>query len=478
MAREQVYEECCVAFRGEDMRDEHLLLISSVLLLLLVLSPSLAAEGSGGLVDVTLTVVQENCSGYATFQSHNQKVVSNENGIFMTYLWEFDMDTWIGRWRLARSVDGGETFSTVFTSPPMGSNAPCIETDRKNDILLICTNYTHFSMPFYFYRFEAKKDYQDPFFRTINTGASGKFSMFLDEESNLLYLFNHYGKLFVRNATTGGYVREREVMEFSGENATTQYPHVFVSEDGILHHAWTTSYKERYLYWDIHYAKSPNRGVTWYTAAGKKLPSGFLPDHAGPADQIILPDEFEYHTWLSNMIVKDGKVHFAYLAQVPGQPRQHYVRMDLETGAIDRRIQPSFRGETIELRGLDGFFATGPGSAPLYYVGAANGTHIGALVSHDNGDTWHDAAISEPLSKAIYSVGGCRELTPEGIIGSFTASYGSRGDPHFIRMPVPESHIALLLVGLLLSPSALGRRMARIVRQAHSLGHREGTVAA
>ena len=433
------------------------LLFYAALLLPLVLMPAQTVDGGGELVEVILTRVEENCSGYATFQSHNQKVVSNENGIFMTYTWQFDQQTWYANWRLARSTDGGRTFTTIFTSPEMGTNAPCIETDEKGDILLICTDYNHPSLPFYFYRFEAEKNYTDPFSRKINTGASGKFAMFLDRESNLIYLFNHYGRLYVRNATTGGYVREKEVMEFSGENATTQYPHVFVSPDGMLHHAWTTSYTERYLYWDIHYAQSPNGGATWYTAAGKKLPHGFLPDHAGPADQIILPDEFLYHTWLSNMIVKDGKVHFAYLAQTP-EFRQHYVRLDLETGEIDRRVQPVFRGETIELRGLDGFFATGPGSAPLYYVGAANGTRIGALVSHDNGDTWHDAALSGPVPNAIYSVGGCRELTPEGIIGSYTSSYGGRGDPYFIRIPVPEPLIAAATGCLILCVIQLGRR--------------------
>ncbi len=88
-------------------------------------------------------------------------MVSNENGIFMTYLWEFDSQTWIGRWRLVRSVDGGKSFSTVYTSPPMGSNAPCIETDEMNNILLICTNYTDPSLPFIYYRFEAEKDYKE-----------------------------------------------------------------------------------------------------------------------------------------------------------------------------------------------------------------------------------------------------------------------------------------------------------------------------
>ncbi len=430
-----------------------LLLVAGLLALSLavVWSP----EQDGNLTEVLLTRVDTNCSHYATFQRHNQKVVRNENGIFMTYLWEFDLQTWWGRWRLIRSTDGGKSFSVVYTSREMGTNAPCMETDSDNNILLICTDYNDYpDMPFYYYRFEGEKNYTDPAIKAIKYGASGKFSMFFDEERDTIYLFNHYGKLFVINATTGKYIRQKEVVQTTGDNAMTQYPHVFVDQDGVVHHAWTTQHRDKYLYWDIHYAKSTDGGRNWYDANGSKLPWSIVPDDPGQANLIIMEDEFEYHTWLSNMIVKDGKVHFAYLAQVPPVWRQHYVRLDLATGQIDKRIQPFFKGETISLNGLDGFFATGPGSAPLYYVSRANFSHIGALVSYDNGDTWHDAAMSEPIANAIYSIGGCRELTPEGIIGSFTNQYGTypetiAGDPHFIRIPVPDGFpIGALMVVL------------------------------
>jgi hypothetical protein len=418
---------------------------------------------AGEVIEVRLTRVDSNCSHYATFQSHNQKVVRNEKGIFMTYLWQFDLKTWWGRWQLLRSTDGGRTFSVIYTSGEMGSNAPCIETDSENNILLVCTDYNAGTLPIYYYRFEADRNYTDPTITTIRNGASGKFSMFLDEDADLLYIFNHYGRLLVRNATTGGYVRQREVVETSGEYAMTQYPHVFVDQKGTVHHAWTTQKKDLYLYWDIHYINSPDKGAYWYTAAGKKLPYEIRPDDPNQTDVIVLDDEFQYHTWLSNMIVKNGKVHFAYLAQVPPNWRQHYVRLDLETGEIDKRIQPLFKGETISLNGLDGFFATGPGSSPLYYVARANYSHIGALVSYDNGDTWHDAAISEPIPHSIYSVGGCRELAPEGIMGSFTAQYGTypetiAGDPHFFVIPVAEAP-ALSAAAILITSA--GRHIRR-----------------
>jgi hypothetical protein len=274
-------------------------------------------------------------------------------------------------------------------------------------------------------------------------------------DSGRVYLFNHYGKLFVINSTTGRLLIQKQVVEFSGDNATTQYPHVFVDERGVLHHAWTTSHKDQYLYWDIHYTNSPDFGMGWYRADGTQLKTPIKPDHSGEADQIILPDEFEFHTWLSSMIVKNGKAHFAYLAQTQ-DPRQHYVRIDLESGEIDHRISQGWGGKDIKIWGLDGFFATGPGSSPLYYVGPVNHSHLGAILSHDNGLTWHDVASGPMMPNSIYSVGGFREITADDhLIGSLTNQYSSRGDPYFFRIKVSELPIpgavlmGSLVVGLL-----------------------------
>ncbi len=48
-----------------------------------------AAWGSDdgpGLTAIELTLVDDEATGYATFQSHNQKVVSNRNGILVTHI--------------------------------------------------------------------------------------------------------------------------------------------------------------------------------------------------------------------------------------------------------------------------------------------------------------------------------------------------------------------------------------------------------
>lgn len=67
---------------------------------------------------------------------------------------------------------------------------------------------------------------------------------------------------------------------------------------------------------------------------------------------------------------------------------------------------------------------------------------LACLRSDDNGATSHDHAHSEPFRRP-YSVGGCREITPDGfIIGSFTdvtaekKDGGLGGRVHFFRIPV------------------------------------------
>ena len=52
---------------------------------LVVFGVAAVSRGAGG---VEVTCVDDHACGYGTFQSHNQKVVSNANGIFMTYLRE------------------------------------------------------------------------------------------------------------------------------------------------------------------------------------------------------------------------------------------------------------------------------------------------------------------------------------------------------------------------------------------------------
>ena len=86
--------------------------------------------------------MDDRACGYGTFQSHNQKIVSNAGGIFMTYLRE-DNEKDPAKpnvWRLMRSSDGGKTFSVVYEGRN-NCRAPCVETDRRGNLYLAHPEY-------------------------------------------------------------------------------------------------------------------------------------------------------------------------------------------------------------------------------------------------------------------------------------------------------------------------------------------------
>jgi len=382
------------------------------------------AKQSAGLRAVELVCVDDEAIGYATFQSHNQKVVSNGHGIFITHLRTRNSAYTAQTWRLSRSTDGGRTFSTVHEAVH-ATNPPVLETDDEGNVYLIRPDFQDGNA--YLYRFLAENEFRDPPVTTIPGGSAGKFAMFFDKERKQIYYFAHNNTFHV--VGLDGTVRNTRQLIQAGEHAVLQYPQLGMDRAGALHAAWTTQKHGEYLYWDIHHMVSPNGGASWRGLDGEALSPPVIADEGGRALRISLDDEFEVHTWLSSFLVKEGKAHFVYQAQTK-PPRQHYTRFDVATGRCDVHLQPEFRGKTARLQGLDGFFATSSdgGSQPLYFLMQDSG-HVACLKSHDNGETWHDFAKSEETF-SIYSLGGCREISDDGyILGTFTDQHGSNLTP-------------------------------------------------
>ena len=367
-----------------------------------------------------LMCVDDEAIGYATFQSHNQKVVSNRHGIFVTHLRTRNEAYTAQTWRLSRSTDGGRSFTTLFEATH-ATNPPVIETDDLGNVYLIRVDFV--DRDAYLYRFLAERQFRDPAVTKIPKGAAGKYAMMMDPRRKQIYFFAHNSSFHI--VGLDGTVLKSHKLLRPGTNAVLQYPLLSCDRDGTLHAAWTTQKHGQYLYWDIHHMLSPDAGESWRNLDGTPLTPPVIADDTGGALQISLDDEYESHTWLSSFLVKGGKVHFTYQAQTkPG--RQHYVRYDASTGKRDQHCQPEFRGTEFQIKGLDGFFATQSldADSPLYCLGHDQG-RIACLVSEDNGNTWQDYARTEEVF-GLYSTGGCRQITEDGyIIGTFTDQAGS-----------------------------------------------------
>lgn len=366
---------------------------------------------------IELTCVDANATGYGTFQSHNQKLVANRRGIFMTHIRTRNEAYTAQQWRLSWSHDGGKSFETLYEATN-ATNPPVLETDGDDNLYLIRPDFVDNNA--YLYRFRATTNYRDPIITKIPNGAAGKYCMAIDVPRKQLYFFPH-NNTFHRLDFDGNLLSSITFMT-NGKHAALQYPHLCLDAAGTLHAAWTTVKHNVYLYWDIHYLRSPDGGVTWQTMTGTPVSPPFAADDTGPSDRITLDDEFDVHTWLENFFVRSGKAHFLYLAQLT-PPRQHYMRYDVATGKRELDTQPEFRGQSLALRGLDGFFATNAAKSDgtIYAVSRdANANRLACLASDDNGTSWHDFAVSPPVGNP-YSIGGCRQVTPDGsIIGSFT----------------------------------------------------------
>jgi hypothetical protein len=363
--------------------------------------------------------------------------VANSNGIFMTYL-DTSPDVGANIWRLARSTDGGQTFTTVYQGSDL-TRAPAMETDENNNIYL---GYTTYATSMHFARFSATTGYTAPdLVQTYNgVQCASKYAMAYDRPRQQFYIATQYGQVLTVDKS-GNLLRNQQVFTTHVGNSSTQYPNLFVDSVGVLHRAETTADVNSYIpYETIRYLKSTDGGNTWQSMGGAAITIPTSPEPTGPSTMINLVDEVIRKTWLSSMYFKSGKAHFAYHTYNPANPgqlgnppaiaeRQHYMRFDGSTGGreIDSWTSWGQWGCTnLAIWAQDGLFASDLAnpSGPLYFVGTTASGNLAAIISLDNGTNWQDYATAPSglgLS-SIYSVGGSRGLTPDGkVIGSFTA---------------------------------------------------------
>jgi hypothetical protein len=303
-----------------------------------------------------------------------------------------------------------------------------------------------------FYKFSPDDGYKRPLVRRLPAGSSGgKYAAYYDSLRQQIYYFTFWDaptpNFYV--LALDGQVKHAQALTLPGANARIQYPHL--SMDGsTVYAAWTTyPHSGPFRYWDIHFMKSEDGGFTWKKADGSVLNLPVVADNTGPTDMVNLPDEFDASTWLSSFTYQNGFLHFFYAAfAVPEAgdpsfpPRQHYVRFNVATGSRDVDIYPKWGGLNTSVWALDGFFAkrSDSGDPLLYAIARSADNRIVVLESDDNGVSWIEHAMSDPVTPhGIYSIGGYRRITGDGhIVGAVTRQdpSGSNHEVAFFRVLV------------------------------------------
>ncbi len=371
------------------------------------------------LARIELSLLDDNAIAYGTFQSHNQKVVSTEQGIFVTYIWHSNSNYTAQQWRLSHSIDGGKTFTTVFEDTH-ATSAPALEADREGNLFFCRPDFIDGNA--YLYRLAISRAGPHPQVSKLTGGAAGKYCLLLDEPRQQLYWFAHNNTFHV--TALDGRVRTNITLLAAGPTAGLQYPHLTLDTNGTLFAGWTTSTPTGYLYRSVQAIKSLDGGQSWQSLEGRRLGLPIVADESGPSTQISKESEFGVHTWLSAFMAKDTKLHFVYWAETKPQ-RQWYVRYDQATGKREIEIEHIFASRQQEKPNDSGAFAARravPGST-LYFVSTIDERkRLACLASDDNGRTWYEYAVSDRLFPyRVYSIGTARELTRDAmIIGTFT----------------------------------------------------------
>ncbi len=409
---------------------------------------------------------------YATFHSHNQKVMSNAHGCFMTYLTRWQVDAHgieNNDWELAQSIDGGNNWQVLYRETGVNTRPPAIETDETNNIYL--TLGVSFEGPARCLVFASSEhiEYRLVYNTQLPNGWCDKFCMLLDPIRKQLYyvpgglnladvqfyILNLDGQL---KHPPFSIVKVGPKYNEYTDPVNLEYPLLTLDEAGTLHMAWTVQAwlpgpPPSYTYRTIRHMLSQDGGLTWRNLGGAELPLPVLADD--PRTECIVSDNEigKGSTWLANQLAHSKKIHFLYNAKAPdGSAVQHYVRFDGEIAIDGSPAEPDrnttpFKGDDIEISASHkgGFFASRSSSpvAPLYCTSLTITGDLACLRSEDNGDSWHDHAIGiDGIAETdIWWLGGCHEITSDGyVIGSFSTDNKPKGKVYFFKFLAPLRH--------------------------------------
>jgi len=379
--------------------------------------------------ETTMTWVEDvSTSAFGTFGSHNQRIVETPQGIYLTYQVDEEGSDHNGEWKLVRSRDLGATWKAVYSA--LGTRPPAVVADKDANVHLVHSDANSDKM--HLYSFSGSHRVAHHEYGGIRCDA--KFTALYDPARDDLYMATQYGRLLAIGLDTFEVVHDEQVFQDKGNQSPyscAQYPQLALDNRGNIHFATTTSnLSDTHVYRNILHVFArtlPNGKLAWKRiprpdeSGAQEVITPIRPDEKGEAleindcDERGTPGVVSVH--LTNFISKEDFVHFFYTVVREGTPewRTHYKRINRLTGAVDVDMDGDtapIAGQTIVLKPYGGFFSTASladPATPLYLTsGEQDRGQIGVLVSHDNGVTWLDYAITNHGPMTWSNITGAR----------------------------------------------------------------------
>lgn len=402
--------------------------------------------------DTVLTWIEDvSTPAYGTFSSHNQRVVETPHGIFMTFQVNEKDAEHNGDWKLVRSQNRGASWTQVYSD--LGTRPPAVLADNEGNVHLVTSDPDFETL--HIYSFSASTGYGLAAHHTYaGVRCAAKFTALYDPTWNNVYVGTQFGRFLAIWLQTYGIMHDYQVFEDQpnhSPHATAQYPQLGLDDAGNIHFAMTTSnLTDTHVYRNIlHVFASPlpNGQLMWSRiprpgeSGAQGVPTPIQPDENGDALEINDSDErgqpSVVSVHLSNFMPKGNMVHFFYTVVREGVPdwRTHYKRINRWTGAVEVDLDGDttpIAGESIVLRPYGGFFSTDSivdPNTPLYLTsGERDRGQIGVLVSHDNGSTWGDYAVTDVGPMSWSNISGS-QYSNGRILAAFTGAPANPGWP-------------------------------------------------
>ena len=410
-----------------------------------------AAAAAHSLVVTKLGSSTGDASGYNTFGPWDQHVVFDGSyGIFAvvhtTQNEEDDPGCHCGYFEVMRSTDNGSTWTAVYNSQNNGIEVqdPAIDADASGDLYVTGNLYNASvagTWQTYLWKFTAGS-FSSPTRVLLNYGAS-KYSMIYDPAHNEVdfglwewdgrpdFLAVDASTLTV--ATTAILFHGRVAPCCASDYDQVEYPNLSIGPNGQVLFGWATlddvlwkNGSGTQNYYDARFLVTTDGGATWDGPNGQVT----LPIYGSDSNSYDIvntsdPNEFEPHgsssykgNWnmLDTLLWNDNGVAAAYGGFIP-QDHASFGYLDWSTQTWINRTdaQKTAEGDACELaQQSDGGLSQNASYTGAIYrmCHSSDGSHVLAMVSTDDGATWHT------LAKSTWSTtDGWLYLDPSHVVG-------------------------------------------------------------